>query len=144
VRCSCGKRHCWEAYASDRAAVARYLAGTQRPRIPKDAVTLTQLVEWARRGEPEAVAAIEETAWYLGLGIANLNVGLSPQEIVVCGEIASAWPLIAAKVEEPMGTLLSLGLQRTPIIASSLGRRATLVGALSLVLSRKFAVADSW
>jgi hypothetical protein len=75
--------------------------------------------------------------------MANLSVGLSPEEIVICGEIVEAWPLIHEKIKEPLDQLLSAGYRRTPITASALGPRATLMGAFSLILAGKFGLPRS-
>jgi predicted NBD/HSP70 family sugar kinase len=143
VICSCGKRHCWEAFSCVRSAVARYLAsaprqsrGTPLPRFP-------QLVELALYGDPGARRAIEETGRYLGIGLANLSVGMAPEAIVLTGSILLAWPLIARIVEETVASSLSAGFDRPLIIASTLGDKETLMGALSLVLTEKFGVTAS-
>jgi predicted NBD/HSP70 family sugar kinase len=140
VVCSCGKRHCWEAFSCVRAAVARYEVATPRrprgiapPRFP-------QLVELALNGDPVARKAIEETGRSLGVGLANLSVGMAPEAIVVTGSILLAWPLIARVVEQTVSESLSAGFGRPLIIASTLGDKETLMGALSLVLTEKFGV----
>ena len=68
--------------------------------------------------------------------------GLSPEAVIVGGEIARAWPLISADIKKAVErNNICRGLQGPRIIPSTLGETPRLMGALSLVLSRKFAAA---
>lgn len=136
VRCSCGKYHCWEAFSCTRAALARYKR--LAPRRARSVTEFGDLVARALDGDPHARAAIEETGRYIGVGLANLSVGLSPEAIVVSGAILAAWSLISDIVHETIDRELSAGFGRSPIILSTLAESETLLGALSLVLTLKF------
>jgi predicted NBD/HSP70 family sugar kinase len=138
VPCSCGNFDCWEAFSSERAAVARYkaLAGENIP-----TPGFKELVDQSLAGEPNAKAALIETAHYLGVGISNLVVGFSPEAVVVGGEIARAWPLIKNALGETIEHSVRRGLPSVRILPSTLGDQPTLRGALSLVLAGKFAAA---
>lgn len=138
VACSCGNHDCWEAFASGRAAVVRY-AQLSGQRANADALRLGQIVDRALAGERAAIDALTETAHYLGIGISNLIVGLSPEAVVVGGAIARAWPLVADALTETIHRSIRRGLPSARIVASTLGDQPTLMGALSLVLARKFA-----
>ncbi len=100
---------------------------------------MSDVVDRALGGEKAAVGALVETAHYLGIGISNLIVGLSPEAVIVGGEIIRAWPLIAGALEETVQRSIRRGLPSVQIIASTLGSQPTLMGAISLVLARKFA-----
>jgi predicted NBD/HSP70 family sugar kinase len=91
--CSCGRKGCWETLASESATIARYhrLMSNKNGSIT---TSMTDIIAQANRGEQKAVAAITATAEYLGEGIASLAHGLSPETIVIGGEIAAAWPLL--------------------------------------------------
>lgn len=139
VPCSCGNRDCWEAFSSERAALARYrtsLSGSESPEVD-----FKELVDRALGGEPQAKAALENTALCLGVGISNLVVGFSPEVVVVGGEIARAWPLVEEALRETIDHSVRRGLPSARIVASTLGDDPTLMGALSLVLASKFAAA---
>ncbi len=138
VACAAGSRGCWEAFASERAALARYaklIAGS----APKDKIKFGELLDRAFKGEENAQAALKETAHYLGIGIANLIQGLSPEAVIVGGPMVRAWPLIAEETRRAVEEGICRGLPLTPIFASTLGEQPTLMGALSLVLAAKFA-----
>jgi predicted NBD/HSP70 family sugar kinase len=137
VACAVGTRECWEAFASERAALARYsaLAGPTA-----SGVSLEQLVDRALGGEQAAREALLETAHYLGVGIANVLKGLSPSAVIVGGGIARAWPLISDRVKSAVeANSLCRGLPPARIVASTLGENPRIMGALSLVLAGKFA-----
>jgi predicted NBD/HSP70 family sugar kinase len=137
VACAAGSRRCWEAFASQRAALARYQALKQTPE-GEGGVDFESLVDLALGGEPEALASLKETGRYLGLGIANLTQGLSPEAVIVGGPIVRAWPLISCEVRAAVEESICRGLPPAQIIASTLGEEPTLMGALSLVLTAKF------
>jgi predicted NBD/HSP70 family sugar kinase len=138
VACSCGNRDCWEAFASERAAAARYQsnAGNRAP------APFGEVVDRALGGEPAAIDALTETAHYLGIGISNLIVGLSPETVVVGGQITRAWAIIAPSLEETIQRSIRRGLPSARIVASTL-TEPTLLGSLSLVLASKFGLAEA-
>ena len=137
VACAAGNYECWEAFASERAALARYANLS-----PQDngGVTFPQLVDAALGGEEEARASLVETGRYLGVGISNIIKGLSPRSVIVGGEIARAWPLINGELIKAVEEYsICRGMKIARIIPSTLGETPRLMGALSLVLSSKFA-----
>ena len=139
VACAAGNYECWEAFASERAALARY-AKLSPEGEGGACATFSRLVDAALGGEEPARAALVETGRYLGVGISNIIKGLSPRSVIVGGEIARAWPLISeALVKAVEEYSICRGMRGARIIPSTLGDTPTLMGALSLVLSSKFA-----
>lgn len=141
AQCSCGSRDCWEAHASEKAIIARYRNLLKGNGGAANNLDINQLVGSAVSGEKQAVQALRESAKYLGFGISNLIVGLSPQAVVVSGAITKAWHLISGELHAIAERSVRSGLPKTFLMASSLGDSPTLTGSLSLVLARKFASA---
>ena len=139
VACSCGNHDCWEAFSSERSAMARYFKLSGREESPS--FGFSELVDQALGGEVHAKAALIETAHYLGIGISNLVVGFSPEVVVVGGKIARAWPLVESALTETIEHSVRRGLPSAKILPSTLGEKPTLRGALSLVLAGKFSAA---
>lgn len=139
IACAAGSRECWEAFASERAAVARYrklIRGANRT----NQLNFTELIDHALDGDLAAQTALRETAHYLGIGIANVIKGLSPEAVIVGGRIARAWPLIVGELRRAVAeNSVCRDLPSPRIIVSSLGEQPQLMGALSLVLAGKFA-----
>ena len=126
-----------EAFASERAALARYKQ--RRKDLAGSDITFFQLIENAFAEDEDAKEALIETAHYLGLGISNLTKGLSPEAVILAGDIARAWPLISSELRRTLAaSSICSGLPSTPVYASTLGDHTRLMGALSLVLARKF------
>jgi predicted NBD/HSP70 family sugar kinase len=140
--CSCGSFDCWEAFASGRAAVARYaqLTGQSSEGFK---LSFLELIDRAITGEEKAKMALIETAQNLSIGISNLIVGLSPELIVIGGPITRAWHLVSDVFRETLERSVRRGLPSANIVASTLGDSTTLMGALSLVLSNKFALVSA-
>lgn len=139
VECAVGSRECWEAFASERAALARYQT-LSRLNGNSD-VNFPTIIDLALKGERNASAALRETAHYLGIGIANLIQGLAPEAVIVGGPIVRVWPVIVEELKASVDASICRGFPSTPILDSTLGPEPTLMGALSLVLASKFASA---
>jgi predicted NBD/HSP70 family sugar kinase len=142
IECSCGSRECWEAYASEKAMIERYIKLLKQDDLKQDSIDIRDLISLAINGEKHAAAALKETAYYLGNGISNLIVGLSPQVVVVSGRITQAWDLFADQLYRISERSVLAGLPPTDLIPSSLGDSPTLIGAVGLVLARKFGSAS--
>ena len=138
VACAAGSEKCWEAFASERSALARY---KQRRGAAADSdISFRKLMDNALAKDNAAKEALLETAHYLGLGISNLTKGLSPEAVILAGDIARVWPLISDELKSTLAeNTICSGLPSAPVFASTLGDDTRLMGALSLVLARKFA-----
>ncbi len=73
--------------------LARYAKMHSRSKAA--AITFGELIDRGLAGDQKAKDALVETAYYLGLGISNLLKGLSPEAVIVGGQISRAWPVIA-------------------------------------------------
>ena len=140
-KCSCGSNGCLEVFASDLATVRRYV---RRARLSDDsAIDVKLIVELANKGDATAIGALKETARCLGLGLAPIIYSLSPEAIVIGGKLVSAWSLIEQDVWASCAERVSKPyLQNTKIVPSTLRARASLMGAIALVLAKNFAASD--
>jgi predicted NBD/HSP70 family sugar kinase len=136
--CSCGKRGCWEQYASNSAALAHYL-GT-RAGAP-GSLTFADLLRLAEGGDARAVETIERMARYLGIGLAPIVTGLSPQVLVVVGAITAAWNRVGPILEQVVRSR-SISLVRTRIVPTDPATQPRLRGAVTLVVQQHFGVAN--
>ncbi len=138
IACASGSYDCWEAFSSERSALARYANLSNCFDRTAD-INFGELMDLAMQGDEMAQVALKETAHYLGIGIANLIRGLAPEAVIVGGQIVRVWPMISNHVKTSVETTICRGLPSTSIIASTLGSEPTLMGAISLVLASKFA-----
>jgi predicted NBD/HSP70 family sugar kinase len=93
--CRCGARGCLEAYVGAEAVIERYreardaavgaaAADGQRPTESEESA-LAAILAADERGDPAARAVLEETAVYLGVGVANLINLFNPERIALGG-----------------------------------------------------------
>jgi predicted NBD/HSP70 family sugar kinase len=138
-QCPCGKRGCWERYASNSAATQYYAAltaqGGETP--PTPAPRFETLLRLAEGGDGRAVEALERMARFLGIGIAGLSMGLAPEVIVIVGEITAAWerlgPIVADEVKKR-----TLPQVATRIVPTDPATQPRLRGAVTLVVQQHF------
>jgi predicted NBD/HSP70 family sugar kinase len=137
VTCATGSRECWEAFASERAALARYSLAVSKNGNPS--MSMDDLIELALDGDVAAQNAIKETAQYLGIGIANIIQAMGPESVIVAGTIIKAWALIEDDLRAAIERCICREYHSTSLIRSKFGKEASPMGALSLFLASKFA-----
>jgi predicted NBD/HSP70 family sugar kinase len=143
-RCSCGATGCWEAYVSNLATLSRYFGRDLTDARPRDAetanFTIEDLIARARAGDAKALAALNSTARYLGLGLASIVNSLDPARIYIGGEITTAWSLIEPIVRGGLRerTLTDFG-GTTEIHIVPAEEHPRLRGAVALVAAPAFA-----
>jgi len=137
--CCCGKRGCWERFASNSAAVEHYTSGLQASRGEAEPLRFDDLLRLAAEGDARAGETLERMAHFLGVGLATIVTGLAPQLIVVIGEVTSAWdrvgPIVAAVVERR-----ALHQAQTRILPTDHTTQPRLRGAVTLVVQQHFGV----
>ena len=89
------------------------------------------LTDAALAGDAAAVAAIQEMAGWLGIGIANLVVTLAPEVVVVGGGVSRAGDILLDPARRAFVDHLEGASHReeTPIVGATLGANAGLIGA---------------
>ena len=137
VACAAGRFDCWEAFASERAAVARYVELIGK-KGAKNQIQFEELIRLAFMGDKNAVKALKETAYYIGLGISNLIQGLSPEVTIIAGKFVQVWSLLAEDIIKGAESGICQGYPKAKIMPSTLGSYPTLMGAFSLILANKF------
>ncbi len=127
--CGCGSRGCWETTASNRAGLRYFqeISGTEPPK------TFEALIKMAQDGDVSALAAIDKMSHALGRGLRMIASALAPSEIVVVGEITTAWYLFSPSVLAEMN---QNSQSRAPKVRPSLeGNTARLRSAVALVMN---------
>jgi predicted NBD/HSP70 family sugar kinase len=143
-RCSCGATGCWESYVSNLATLSRYFGHDLSEPRPRDSETanfsVEDLIARGRAGDAKALAAINSTARYLGLGLASIINALDPARIYIGGEITTAWSLIEPIVRSALRerTLTEFG-GATEIHVVPAEDHPRLRGAVALVAAPAFA-----
>jgi predicted NBD/HSP70 family sugar kinase len=132
ILCSCGRRGCWETFASCRAGL-RYYKELQ----PKaSTVTFHELLNLAEEGDRYAAQALAKQAQYIGRGLQTIIAALSPSVILVAGDITSAWHRFGPAIEKE-AVKFTLGGAFPQILPTHEGEIARLRGAAALVFQRR-------
>jgi predicted NBD/HSP70 family sugar kinase len=139
--CACGNTGCWEAFASNSAAIRYYAELQPHGRKKNRPVTFEDILKLAEQGDLKALAALDKMAEYLGRGIAMLNTGLAPEAIVVVGEVTRVWdrvgPIVNKVVSERSSTHASVR-----IMSNGQVEQPRLRGIIALVLQKYFGTPD--
>jgi len=148
--CPCGRRGCWERYASGtgmgwlaREAVRTGAVGPEPGFVAEaggdvEAVRGEHVVAAARAGDVGARVVLDTFADWLGLGLANLVNVLDSEIVVVGGGVSEDADLYLDRTRAAVRRHL-LGAERrprVPIVPARLGERAGAVGAALLAALR--------
>lgn len=133
--CRCGSRGCLEAYTSTVALQA--MMELQMPGASVD-----DIVRAAREGNVSALRALEDAGLHLGWALASVVNLLNPALVVVGGEMARAGELLLESARIGLRRHALDAVASTPVVASELGERASLVGAVLLAAERTELLSD--
>jgi len=146
--CGCGKRGCWEQYASGNALLreARELAAERRVEAEillsfgdgtPEGVTGKHVTEAAQQGDPVAREAFENIGRWLGSGLADMAALLDPAMFVIGGGVSEAGDLLLAPTRSAFEHALVARAHRplAAVVPAELGNDAGLVGAADLARS---------
>jgi len=96
-QCVCGNRGCWEKYASAAAAASLYL-GDRRLRPGETLPRFVEIVAKAENGDTRSRRTLEQIGDYLGIGIANVIMGIGIPRVIISGRLVYGWQFI----EQPL------------------------------------------
>ena len=117
--CGCGNRGCLEAFA--RADQIAAICGT---------ATAEEAIERARAGDPRAVEGFAQVGRYLGIGIANMVVVVSPDRVVLGGGLAVAADLMLDAIHDELRRRVHVtSLEPVEVVTAALGTWAGAIGA---------------
>lgn len=138
-KCACGNYGCLEAYASGPAIAARAVEGLEAGAsslIPEfaggdlRAVTAETVSDAIVAGDDYAVSVMQDTAGFLGTGLANLINILNPDMIVVSGGVTRAGAhLFDPLRREVRKRAFRPAAEACRIVSSELGGMAGVIGA---------------
>jgi predicted NBD/HSP70 family sugar kinase len=93
--CVCGNRGCWEKYASAAAAASLYL-GDRPPSGGESVPRFVEIVSRAEVGDVRSKKTLERIGDYLGIGIANVIMGVGIPRVIISGRLVYGWKFIEA------------------------------------------------
>ncbi|MGH9838719.1 MAG: ROK family protein [Blastocatellia bacterium] len=156
--CNCGRRGCWEVYASNSAAIRAYMQatsnsnggnGSRASRAGKagsmqisngqrsNGLAFEDILRLAEQGDVKAVETLDRMAHYLGVGMSMLITGIAPSLIVLVGEVTRAWERVGPIVKKVIAER-SPTAPLTRIVPADDAAQPRLRGAIALVLQKHF------
>lgn len=132
-QCGCGNRGCLTTLIGTHALIARAIEVGVRTESSE--ITVLSLIDAARAGEANAVRLIESVARELGLAVASLLNLMNPAIVVIGGDLAQAGDLLIDPLRITVkGRALFTSIANTRVVRTTLGYRATAIGAATMVL----------
>ena len=142
-RCSCGAVGCFEALAAGtalgkagRATAERHPSSLLASLAPLDTLGANHVVVAARRGDPLALALIDQEATYLGIGFVSLIHLYSPERIIMGGGVSAAFDLMERRIHAVIRERAMAAFRDVSVVPAGLGINSGLVGAAALALGR--------
>jgi glucokinase len=128
--CLCGFHGCWESLASG-PAMAEWMKAESPPNYPdRKNLSAKRICELAQSGDELARRAVEREAYYLGLGLANVVVFLTPDAIVLGGSVMKSAHLFLEGIRKVIAeSCRYVPFEKTELALASLGEDANLIGA---------------
>ncbi len=137
--CRCGASGCLEAYVGAGAIVSRYDELKRRKNKVNPAQLEQRLAEIvaAPATDRSAARVLEETATYLGAGIADLVNLFNPERVVIGGWLGHQLaPKLLPRIREVVAAqALRLPFEHVEICAAELGADAVALGAATLPIA---------
>lgn len=138
--CTCGRKGCWEAYASVTALVRQTKAAMKANpdsimnKTPLDQVNGRTSFDAAKKGDPAALAVVDTYQEYITEGLADMVNIFSPEVLVIGGGISKEGDYLLDPIREKIRSrVFGIGLlPERKIVAAKLGNDAGLIGAAML------------
>jgi len=118
-RCGCGNQGCMEALT--RSSVVAAAAGK---------ATMEEVIAGVEAGDERSIAAVDQAATYLGIGLANVVTVIGPERIVVGGGVAEAGEVLLGPIRDAIRSRVTLvPRDRIEVVPALLGSEAGAIGA---------------
>ncbi len=139
-KCTCGRRGCWEAYASATALIrqtkeaAKAHPASLLAKIPAEEITGRTVFDAADQGDAVAEEVIRRYCVYIAAGFTDLVNALAPEMILLGGGISRQGERILAPIRAYVSeNCFGQHEGAIPVIqAAQLGNEAGIIGAAAL------------
>lgn len=141
-RCPCGRRGCWERFASgsglgrlarDAAIAGRLPAAVELAGGDTEAVRGEHVVAAARAGDQHAGDVLDDFAWWLGAGIANVIDMLDPAIVILGGGVMEAADVLLERVRAATPDQV-MAADHRPLVGIDVARAGERAGAIGAAL----------
>jgi predicted NBD/HSP70 family sugar kinase len=138
--CRCGSIGCWETEVGTMALLRRAGRPEQAGRDAFEA-----LLGEAEAGDPTALDAFDDTARWLGIGLAGIVNVLNPSLVLLGGRLTASYPYVRSTLEAELDRrVLRASRRLVRVMPTSLGDDAPLLGAAELAFGPLLADPAAW
>lgn len=145
--CSCGRKGCWEAYASGTALIrqTRSAAESHPDSLIHQVVhgdlsriTVFTAFEAAKLGDATAKEVINQYLEYLGEGIVNIVNVIMPEAVIISGEISKLGEALLNPLRNIVNDrIYSKDITKPDLKTAEMGSAAIVIGAAMLGLYKE-------
>ncbi len=143
--CTCGKKGCWESYASVTALISQTKAAIAEN--PDSLMAKTALetgkvngrtsFDAAKAGDPTAQKVVDQYISYIADGVVSMVNIFEPEILIIGGGISAEGEYLMAPIRKHVAEFAySKGLPQTELRVASLGNDAGIIGAAMAVLAK--------
>lgn len=131
--CTCGRRGCWESYASARALLGMAKKAGIFTKVREEEINGQLFFQALKEGDERARRVFDRYTDYVAEGIADLANILDPELVVIGGGISAQGEILLAPVRSKVKEKVYFRETETAkIVCSSLANDAAIIGAASL------------
>lgn len=136
--CTCGKKGCWESYASVTALIRQTKDAIEKNpdslmvkiAEEKGKVTGRTAFDAAKAGDPAAQNVVDQYIAYVADGVVSVINIFEPEILVIGGGISAEGEYLMAPIRKHVAEVVySRGLPQTQLKIASLGNDAGIIGA---------------
>ncbi len=141
--CNCGNFGCWETVAGRTALFGRVEASinagqtswiTEVTGGDITRLSIPLIVEAARRNDPVARHALQETGEWLGIGIASLINIINPERVIFGGALISAYEFLIPAMKQTVNKRTWPWMREgVDIVTAEHGEDAAVMGSVAIV-----------
>lgn len=137
--CSCGNRGCWNTFVNLKSICNRIAAAENRNIDPNRTIkshgSFQKIINRAKADDPIVLAALEDTAKWLGLGISNFIHVLNPEFVVIGGPLSVILDKIQPAIDKVISQNAMVWQRNECQIKPSIYKEdACLIGAVATVI----------
>ncbi|AUJ23959.1 ROK family transcriptional regulator [Virgibacillus dokdonensis] len=138
--CECGNRGCLQTFATGSAIAMRAERKlAERGEVHSFKLTAESVFELAKSGNELYLDVLEETGFAIGIGLTNVIHIVNPGKIVLGGGVMKSEEFLLPIIKKTVNNnALTEGAKNTEVKVTKLGKDATVLGAVALLLVEIF------
>jgi predicted NBD/HSP70 family sugar kinase len=141
--CTCGNHGCWDLFASQKALIKRIegqiavgepTSLNQSNADLSNRLTIHSVVQAARQSDQVALKALQETAEWIGIGIANLINMMNPSNVVIGGSMVAAEEFLLPIITQEIDKRILRPCENCNVSIAKIRENAGLIGIVATVI----------